>query len=537
MHNAQKTLHCDNMKNKPLILGSIFAKGIIAVVICVGLVTGFSAVPSFISVDPISDKNTGDRFAITGTTNLPEGSELLFDVYPSSFIPQTTDPTTGRKSGEFTGATGVVKVTGSTGSSNRWAFDLDTSTFGPMEYFVNVSLVAGDPVKGDFRTGPVHGTARFQLSGETGTTGTSQAKERAGASSITVDPVADQTTGDLLIVSGSTNLPEGTILMVRTGSFGGDTVVRKGTGGKNRYSIPIDTTVMKPGTHTITVIRMTGDIAQGDLKPGTEQGTGTFTLKGAYLTTESPVNAAVTKDDYIRLSHISDRVAGDQFLMTGTTSLPVGTEVIWEIKPSALANDHNQSGEFSGMMANSQVSEGDGTSNRVTNAVDAGALLPGEYIVTVSTTSGDSPAMGTNLGDLTGSAMFNILASGNPAPSAQTASKATVTFKPIGDRKSSENFTITGITGLPAGTDLFWEIIPDPGTSPAALDLKADVGIMANNQVLQGDARSNRISLDVDMKDFRKGKYVVIVAALSGNPLTVDPATGTLAGYTYFNLI
>ena len=280
------------MKNTPLILGSILAIGIIAVVICVGMVTGSSSAKPFISVDPVSDKNTGDRFDITGTTSLPAGTELLFEVYPSSFVPQTTDPETGAQSGLFTGATGVIKVTGGTGGINTWSFDLDTSTFAPKEYLVNVSQVAGDLAKGDYRTGPAYGTA-----------------------------------------------------------------------------------------------------------------------------------------------------------------------------------------------------------------------------------------------------VFNVMAPYKPVASAVSPAPASVTFKPIGDRKSSVNFTITGITSLPEGRDLFWEIIPDPGTAPTGLDMQADVGIMANNVVIPGDAKSNRISLDVNMTEFKKGKYLVMVASLSGNPATVDPATGTLAGYTYFNLV
>ena len=62
---------------------------------------------------------------------------------------------------------------------------------------------------------------------------------------IRIDPVADKTTGDLLIVSGSTNLPAGTILMVQAGGDGigyaGDTIVGKARAeltGFPRLSIP-----------------------------------------------------------------------------------------------------------------------------------------------------------------------------------------------------------------------------------------------------------------------------------------------------------
>ena len=142
-------------------------------------------------------------------------------------------------------------------------------------------------------------------------------------------PIADKTTGDLLIVTGSTNLPAGTILMVQAGGdgvgYGGDTMVREGTGGVNRFSAPVDTSILKPGMRTITVTQMIGNITNGDYRFGTLNGTATFTLKGTYLGSDTPVQPAITRDDYIRLNAIGDRSVGDQFLITGTTSLPVGT--------------------------------------------------------------------------------------------------------------------------------------------------------------------------------------------------------------------
>ena len=59
------------MKQKTLVIGSLLAVGIFAVLICVGMVNGFPAAKPFISVDPVSDKNVGDQFTITGTTSLP----------------------------------------------------------------------------------------------------------------------------------------------------------------------------------------------------------------------------------------------------------------------------------------------------------------------------------------------------------------------------------------------------------------------------------------------------------------------------------
>jgi hypothetical protein len=115
----------------------------------------------------------------------------------------------------------------------------------------------------------------------------------------------------------------------------------------------------------------------------------------------------------------------------------------------------------------------------------------------------------------------------------QAAYAKSVSIYPISDKKTGDKFTITGTTVLPADTGLFWEIIPAPKTAPTGIDLNAQTGIMANNYVKKGNGSSNTVSLDVDTKDMKAGKYVVIVASLNGN---ADPSAGTMEGYTYFTL-
>jgi hypothetical protein len=516
------------MKHQTLMYGSILAVGIIAAVICVGMVTGSSVAKPFISVDPISDKNIGDQFAITGTTSLPAGTEILAEVYPASF-----EDKTGTGSGVFSGATGTITVTGGTGGANTWSFPLDTSTFQPVEYLVNISTFTGDPAKGDFKKGDISGTARLTLLPGSGTAaaGTSAAQDKAAAAGIlidaihdttagdslvvtgrtslragtelvvkvipsstdgaaianavmnpeiasgtkvtegrgtdnrftvtldtrnlspeehiilvsdvngdaagtggmytgsalfniiaaatgttgnnaaqyiTIDPVADKTTGDLLVVSGSTNLPVGTDLIVQIPGSNGGARVRAGTGGVNRFSSAIDTSVIEPGTKSITVTNMIGDVEKGDYRKGDVTASASFTLEGTYLTTDTPVKATITRDDFITLNAIGDRSFGDQFLVTGTTSLPVGTEVMWQVTPASLTTNPNQTGTMTGMMANSQVTKGTGTTDRVSFALDTYELLPEQYNVSVSTVAGDLSKGDFRTGDLTGYVLFTL---------------------------------------------------------------------------------------------------------------------------------
>jgi hypothetical protein len=388
------------MKHQTLMHSSILAAVIIAAVICVGMVTGFSVTKPFISVDPVSDKNIGDQFMITGKTSLPAGTEIQVQVYAASF--ETEGGRTG--SGEFTGAVGIVDVTEGKGDTNTWSMDLNTTTFEPMEYLVNASLFTGDVKKGDFSTGNINGKTTFTIRPVSGAAASIQSEGSETGKYIKVDPVADKTTGDLLIVSGSTNLPVGTALMIQAGNFGSSTAVDAGTDGVNRYSIPIDTSMMKPGTQTITVNNIIGDLAKGEYEPGTVKGTASFTLKGTFLATDSPVQATITKDDYIRLYAIGDRFVGDQFLITGTTSLPVGTMLLWQIMPDTGTPLTGTNKTARGIAGGNPVTKGDGTANRVSFAADMNQQVAGKWVVLVGVMKGDEFEMG----DLTGSTYFTV---------------------------------------------------------------------------------------------------------------------------------
>jgi hypothetical protein len=95
--------------------------------------TGFTISPPVLPIDPISDHVVGDKFTISGSTNLAVGDDLSITVISSSF-----GPTLKSQSGEFSGAAGVVKVVPGSGGMNRWSFGVDTATWKPDEYAVTV---------------------------------------------------------------------------------------------------------------------------------------------------------------------------------------------------------------------------------------------------------------------------------------------------------------------------------------------------------------------------------------------------------------
>lgn len=66
----------------------------------------------FIAINPVRDHYIGDRFTISGYTNLPKGAEILVEVYSSSF-----KPTQKSQSGEFSGSVGTISTSGETSFS------------------------------------------------------------------------------------------------------------------------------------------------------------------------------------------------------------------------------------------------------------------------------------------------------------------------------------------------------------------------------------------------------------------------------------
>ena len=86
-----------------------------------------------IRINPIGEQQVGSKFTISGTTNLAVDDEILVEVVSSSFA-----PTTKTQSGEFSGATGTVKVQKGTDGFNTGP-PVDAATFRPDEYITTVS--------------------------------------------------------------------------------------------------------------------------------------------------------------------------------------------------------------------------------------------------------------------------------------------------------------------------------------------------------------------------------------------------------------
>ena len=88
-----------------------------------------------LDIAAVPDKNVGDSFELTGTTNLAPGDDLLVTILSSSFAPTDKSQASG-----FSGVSGSTKVVkGEQG--NMFNFTVDTAQFKPDTYQVTVESV------------------------------------------------------------------------------------------------------------------------------------------------------------------------------------------------------------------------------------------------------------------------------------------------------------------------------------------------------------------------------------------------------------
>ena len=88
----------------------------------------------WIRVNSIGEHYVGEQFTISGTTNLPVDDNFIFEI-SSSYSPDAPTNT-----GEYSGLAETIKVVKGE-PYNEWSVDIDTSSFKPDEYIVNVESV------------------------------------------------------------------------------------------------------------------------------------------------------------------------------------------------------------------------------------------------------------------------------------------------------------------------------------------------------------------------------------------------------------
>ena len=112
-------------------------------------------------------------------------------------------------------------------------------------------------------------------------------------------------------------------------------------------------------------------------------GSTTFTLSGAYRGTDTPVRVTPTESNFITVDPIGDLPVGAQFLITGTTSLPVGASLLWQVMPDTGTAPTGINMTSMGLAGSNMVTKGDSTLNLVSFAADMNQMPAGKWVVLV----------------------------------------------------------------------------------------------------------------------------------------------------------
>ncbi len=114
------------------------------------------------------------------------------------------------------------------------------------------------------------------------------------------------------------------------------------------------------------------------------------TTAPAPLKTTQSAPAPISSTGVIKIDPISDKKTGDTFTLSGTTSLPAGTNIICQIMPDTGTPPTGIDGASQmSVGGNYQVTKGEGTTNRISLAVNLGRLVPGKYVAIVGKMKGD----------------------------------------------------------------------------------------------------------------------------------------------------
>lgn len=331
---------------------------------------------------------------------------------------------------------------------------------------------------------------------------------------ITIDPVGDGAVDEhgMLVLTGTTNLGLNTHLLVNLSAISGYdiphhrtgfTSVEFGPGGRNMWRMVINTTTLPPGEYSILV----SDIAyawDGSTPiPGNVVATTAITLSD-----RKDVNPA-GKEPFLRINTVDAGAVGERIDISGTTSLPPGTVMVWKVEPVPCPNINMNEGDLAPagtLVAEGPtiVSQGIAGVHRWSSFIDSSGMKPGCYLIEVS-------------GDLTkGSAEFVI--SREPAISPPEPDRY-ITIDTFPDPSPNTMVTLTGTTNLPGGEEIYVAIIPNKGSGYDFLVNPKDMsqsamfsGVIGTVPVEKGPGAFNLWSMVFDTYRLHPGHYVVEVS-------------------------
>jgi hypothetical protein len=218
-------------------------------------------------------------------------------------------------------------------------------------------------------------------------------------SAVSIDPIPDHTAGDLVVITGTTNLMPGTRLELDittvspvpgTNPHAGatDAFIVRGGGMSNTWSGALDTSAIPPGEYLVNAYGVNETTyTRSDLLA-----TSRLRLTGTKSTPEESPGTAANRTAYITVNPPGTIGHGEKLLVTGTTSLPEDTGLIYlviqqsntsvfTLDPKTGKENVKEGFTRSGLIS---VMPGTGGVNRWSFAIDSTEFIPDQYQVLVT---------------------------------------------------------------------------------------------------------------------------------------------------------
>jgi hypothetical protein len=350
-------------------------------------------------------------------------------------------------------------------------------------------------------------------------------------SPVTIDPIPDHAAGDLVVITGSTNLMAGGRMeldiiavspapVIKSRVGGTDAFIVRGGGMGNTWSAALDTSAIPPGEYLVNVYWI-NETVRSDLFA-----TSRLRLTGAKPAPAGTPATGAGQVAFIAINPPGTLWRGEKLLVTGTTGLPEGTELLYLVVQQSnttvfAVDEKTGKQEAEGGLTRSgliTVLQGTGGVNRWSFAVDSTEFVPDQYtvIVTLGNTSTDKIGKEGIFGTAPLVVKDPILdTSASPVP--ENICQA-ITIDAFPGRWINRTYTITGTTGFAPGTELLVELTPtvigmsvDPGTKQQVESMS---GILGGATVVKGNGSTNLWSLTLDQgrMDPRQQNYLVNVS-------------------------
>jgi hypothetical protein len=368
-------------------------------------------------------------------------------------------------------------------------------------------------------------------------------------SSVTIDPIPDHAAGDLVALTGTTNQMAGTVLELdiiavspanetnpRVG--GTDAFIARGGGMSNIWSAALDTSAIPPGEYLVNAYWM-NETVRSDLLA-----TSRLRLTGTKPISTGTPGSGDLQPRQISINPPGTLWRGEKLLVTGTTSLPEGTELIYlviqqsntsvfTVDPKTGNREVREGLTRSGVI---RVLPGTAGVNRWSFAVDSTEFIPSEYLIIVTLESISPEKIGLQSPFDTAPLMVKEAVLNNATPPVLDAGPCRhITIDAFPTSWANQTFTVTGTTDFPLGTELLVQVLPteyDLTMNPEVKHLASSMsGAVGTVTVEKGTGSTGLWSMTLDRErldpDLRR--YLVNVSNDR-----IDPRTyATIYGDTY----